>query len=65
MKNVEKTGNAEFAERIWNFKYSDLRTKADIDMKNIHAASQLLGHNEDEIRKTVYVRVGAVVKPVK
>ena len=34
-------------------------------MKNIHAASQLLGHTEDEIRKTVYVRVGAVVKPVK
>ena len=53
------------AERIKQFQFRDIRPKAASEIKNLHDASRLLGHTEEEITEKVYRRIGETVKPTK
>lgn len=51
-------------EKIKAFQFRDIRPKAASETDLTHA-SKLLGHTDKQITKTVYQRVGEVVKPMK
>ncbi|HBP0509887.1 integrase [Pseudomonas aeruginosa] len=53
------------AERIKQFRFSDIRPKAASEIENLADASKLLGHTKEQITKNVYRRVGEVVSPTK
>jgi integrase len=55
----------ELADRIKRFQFRDIRPKAASEIGDLHAASKLLGHTEEEITRKVYVRVGEIVKPTR
>jgi len=65
---AEKEGTKdalELAQRIRQFQFRDIRPKAASEIKDLGEASKLLGHTEEEITKTVYRRVGEIVKPTR
>lgn len=53
------------AERIKQFRFSDIRPKAASEIDDLADASKLLGHTKEQITKKVYRRVGEVVKPTR
>lgn len=53
------------AERVRQFQFRDIRPKAASEIGDVHAASKLLGHTEEEITKKVYIRVGETVSPTR
>lgn len=61
----QNKGNAELAARVRQFQFHDIRPKAASEIGDVHAASKLLGHTEQEITKKVYIRVGETVKPTR
>lgn len=60
-----QAGDKPLAERIKAFVLSDIRPKAASEIEDISDASKLLGHTSEQITKTVYRRVGEVVKPTR
>ena len=60
-----KQGNKNLAERLRAFQLRDIRAKAASDIESLKEASDLLGHSEQQITKTVYRRKGQLVKPVR
>jgi integrase len=56
---------AELAARVRQFQFRDIRPKAASEIKDVLAASKLLGHTQQEITKKIYVRVGENVKPTR
>mgnify|MGYP006268122511 CR=1 FL=1 len=56
--------NPTLVDRIKAFQFRDIRPKAASETDLTHA-SKLLGHTDKQITKTVYQRVGEVVKPMK
>lgn len=58
-------GDSPLAERIKQFRFSDIRPKAASEIEDLTDASNLLGHTKEQITKKVYRRVGQVVSPTK
>ena len=58
-------GNDALSTRIRSFQFRDARAKAASEITNLAAASQLLGHTEQEITEKVYRRVGQKVMPTR
>lgn len=59
------TGDEPLAQRIKQFRFSDIRPKAASEIDSLTEASRLLGHTKEQITKTVYRRVGEVVNPTR
>lgn len=64
-KAAEAEGDALLASRIRQFQFRDIRPKAASEIKDIEAASLLLGHTKGDITERVYRRVGAIARPTK
>ena len=62
---AHESGNTALPERIRAFQFRDARAKAASEITNLAAASQLLGHTEQEITEKVYRRVGQKVMPTR
>ena len=58
-------GNDALTEKIRAFQFRDARAKAASEISDLAAASQLLGHTEQEITEKVYRRVGQKVMPTR
>lgn len=64
-KAAIEAGDPGLGELIREFQFKDIRPKAATEINDLKEASRLLGHTEEEITKTVYVRRGAIAKPSK
>lgn len=67
-EEAERGGEPEdlkLAARVRGFQFRDIRPRAATDISDVTAASQLLGHTEEQITRKVYIRKGATVKPTK
>ena len=64
-KAAIEAGDPELGALIREFQFKDIRPKAATEINDLKEASRLLGHTEEEITKTVYVRRGAIAKPAK
>ncbi|KAF1072353.1 MAG: hypothetical protein GAK45_00226 [Pseudomonas citronellolis] len=58
-------GDTPLADRIKQFRFSDIRPKAASEIVDLTDASNLLGHTKEQITKKVYRRLGQVVSPTK
>lgn len=50
---------------IRQFQFRNIRPKAATEINDVKDASRLLGHTEEKITRTVYVRRGAIAQPTK
>lgn len=64
-KAVIEADAPELEALIRESQLKDIRSKAATEINDLKEASRLLGHTEEEITKTVYVRRGAIAKPSK
>lgn len=66
-RKAAAAANPALADEINAFQYRDIRRKSAtdiaVDQGDIKAASELLGHTEEEITKRVYVAKGQKVRP--
>ena len=66
-RKAAAASNPALADEINAFQYRDIRRKSAtdiaVDQGDIKAASELLGHTEEEITKRVYVAKGQKVRP--
>lgn len=60
-----EAGDPELGAMIRQFQFRDIRPKAATEINDVKDASRLLGHTEEEITRTVYVRRGAIAQPTK
>jgi integrase len=60
-----EAGDADLAKRILEFQVRDIRPKAASDIASVQDASNLLGHTDQQITRSVYIRVGKQVKPTR
>lgn len=65
MRAAIEAGDTPLAQRIEQFRFSDIRPKAASEIDDLTDASKLLGHSKEQITKTVYRRVGEVVSPTR
>ena len=65
MQKAIEAGDAPLAQRIEQFRFSDIRPKAASEIDDLTDASKLLGHSKEQITNTVYRRVGEVVSPTR
>lgn len=64
-KAVIEADAPELEALIRESQLKDIRPKTATEINDLKEASRLLGHTEEEITKTVYVRRGAIAKPSK
>ena len=62
---AEEAKDPLLRERILAAQFRDIRPKAASDHASLAAASDLLGHTQQEITKRVYRRIGKTVLPTK
>jgi len=62
---AEKAKDPVLKDRIMAAQFRDIRPKAASDHASLAAASDLLGHTQQEITKRVYRRIGKTVLPTK
>jgi integrase len=55
----------DLTKRIKQFQFRDIRAKSASEISDMKAASELLGHTEEEITGRVYRRVGQAVAPTR
>ncbi|MYM68248.1 hypothetical protein GTP45_15615 [Pseudoduganella sp. FT55W] len=55
----------DLAKRIKQFQFRDIRAKSASEISDMKAASELLGHTEEEITDRVYRRIGQAVTPTR
>jgi integrase len=64
--SIATAGHREdLAERIRQFQFRDIRSKAASEISDLTAASRLLGHTDKQITDKVYRRVGERVEPTR
>ncbi|WP_072786256.1 tyrosine-type recombinase/integrase [Duganella sacchari] len=64
-KAAEEANKKDLAKRIKQFQFRDIRAKSASEISDMKAASELLGHTEEEITGRVYRRVGQAVAPTR
>jgi integrase len=64
-ERATEAGQKALATRIKEFQFRDIRAKSASEISDIKAASELLGHTEEEITDRVYRRVGQTVTPTR
>jgi len=64
-REAETAGDMEFARRIQQFQFRDIRPKAATEIEDLSIASKLPRHTSEEITKQVYRHLGEVVDPKK
>lgn len=64
-KAAEEANKKDLAKRIKQFQFRDIRAKSASEISDMKAASELLGHTEEEITGRVYRRVGQAVTPTR
>ena len=63
--NAKEHLDEMLAISIRKFQFRDMRPKAASEILDLGDASRLLGHTDKRITKTVYRRVGEIVKPTR
>lgn len=64
-KAAEESNKMDLAKRIKQFQFRDIRAKSASEISDMKAASELLGHTEEEITGRVYRRIGQAVTPTR
>ena len=64
-KKAMKEGRDDLAGRIKEFQFRDIRSKAASEIRDLGAASRLLGHTDKQITDKVYRRIGERVDPTR
>lgn len=64
-RKADENGAGALAARIKEFQFRDIRPKAASEIKDLSAASKLLGHSDQRITDCVYRRIGESVEPTR
>lgn len=64
-KAAEEGNKQDLARRLKQFQFRDIRAKSASEISDIKAASELLGHSENDITDRVYRRIGQAVTPTR
>lgn len=64
-KAAEEASKMDLAKRIKQFQFRDIRAKSASEISDMKAASELLGHTEEDLTCRVYRRVGQAVTPTR
>jgi len=62
---AEHAGDARLASSIRQFQFRDARPKAASEIADLAQAAELLGHSDKQLTRTVYTRIGKLVKPTR
>lgn len=62
---AEQAGDACLASSIRQFQFRDARPKAASEIADLAQAAELLGHSDKQLTRTVYTRIGKLVKPTR